>query len=438
MIHQLNLNSFVDLLRSNSISRFSLTWDRATERVRSSHPLLADLEGFLESDSRDFDCHEGLFFEYAGLGSGVLLAAFVHNSCRGQGAGGVRRWRYGSFEALIRDGLRLSKGMTRKNALAGLWWGGGKGIIAAVNGEELKEPGMREQVYRAYGRFISSLNGCYVTAEDVGTTPDDMAAIFSRTRFSTCIPPRFGGSGNPSLATARGVVAAMESALGYAGFESLRGRRVAVQGAGNVAAFLMELMLERGVAEITAVDVDPQRVDAVATRFSGEPLKIHAVGLGDSRILEADCDILAPCATGAILNPDSIPNIRAGIICGAANNQLQDSRRDGLTLLDREILYVPDFLANRMGIVNCANEQYGTVGEDPVVERHLDPVWEFSVQQTTNRVLERSARERRPTPEIAEQLADQLAQQQHPIFGHRGRDIIDELVAARWALELDA
>ena len=137
-------------------------------------------------------------------------------------------------------------------------------------------------------------------------------------------------------------------------------------------------------------------------------------------------------ATGAILNPDTIPSIRAGIVCGAANNQLEDAQRDDRHLFEREIRYVPDFLTNRMGIVNAANEQYGYVRDDPLFERHLTRDWQFSIFQTTRRVLEKSCSTSTPSAEIAMHLADRLSLEEHPIFGHRGREIIASLVADRW------
>ena len=173
--------------------------------LRASHGFLGELVEFLRQDKRDHLEHEALFFE-VGPETGALLTAFVHQTTRGQGAGGVRHWAYARLEDLLRDGLRLSVGMTRKNALAGLWWGGAKGIIAREPGERYRDPEYRRQLYREYGSFISSLRGCYVTAEDAGTTPPDMLEVFSRTRHTTCIPPAFGGSGNPSEPTAKGVL----------------------------------------------------------------------------------------------------------------------------------------------------------------------------------------------------------------------------------------
>ena len=182
-----------ELLSREGIHRFFLVWDEEAGRVRASHPLLEPLARWLEEDRRDFDRHEGVFVQVAPE-SGVLQSACVHRTCRGQGAGGVRYWRYDTVEDYLRDGLRLARGMTHKNALAGLWWGGGKGVMARGTGLGSADPAARRLIYEEYGAFITSLQGCYVTAEDVGTSVEDMAAVYSRTRFTTCIPASLGGA----------------------------------------------------------------------------------------------------------------------------------------------------------------------------------------------------------------------------------------------------
>ena len=219
--------AFRRFLAAAGIRRFFLAWDEEAGDVRASHPELAPLARLLAADRRDFERHEGIFVQVA-PDTGVLQGAFIHRTCRGQAAGGVRFWRYDTVEDFLRDGLRLARGMTHKNALAGLWWGGGKGVMVNEReegeGEAARErqaalPGSsrRRRIYEEYGELLSSLRGCYVTAEDAGTSAEDMAAVFSRTRFTTCIPPALGGSGNPSAPTARGVVRGMEAALAHLG-----------------------------------------------------------------------------------------------------------------------------------------------------------------------------------------------------------------------------
>ncbi|MFL6197844.1 MAG: Glu/Leu/Phe/Val dehydrogenase dimerization domain-containing protein [Thermoanaerobaculia bacterium] len=414
----LPLDRFCDFLAGEGIRRFWLVWDG---EVKASHPALEPLARFLREDRRDFDRHEGVFGQLAPE-TGVLQAAFVHRTCRGQGAGGVRFWRYANVEDFLRDGLRLARGMTLKNALAGLWWGGGKGVMAQGTGTS----GDRRRIYEEYGDFITSIQGCYVTAEDVGTSVEDMAAVFSRTRFTTCIPPALGGSGNPSVPTARGVVRGMEAALAHLGLGTLAGKTVAIQGLGHVGEPLVGFLREKGVARIVGSDIDP-------SRKALEGVEVRIVERGDNSILFEKADIVAPCATGGVLGPATIPHIQAPVVCGAANNQLEDPERDDVLLQERGILYLPDFLVNRMGIVNCADEQYGFVEPDPRVEAHLGNEWENSVYNLSLSVLDEARRTGRTPARVALDLAEQRSRELHPVWGHRGAEIIRSLVRNGWA-----
>ncbi len=423
--------TFVDQLRAVG-GRGYVVRRAESGRLESSHPVLDGVRELCERDTRDFLDHEGLFFE-VGPKSGALLTAFVHRTRRGQAAGGLRHWPYPTLEALVRDGLRLAVGMTRKNAMAGLWWGGGKGIIARRDDADWRDRGYRDLVYAEYGSFVSSLSGCYVTAEDAGTTPPDMRAVFSTTRHTTCIPPALGGSGNPSGPTALGVVCAMEAALDVLDEGTLAGKRIVMQGAGNVATFMMEALLERGVASIVASDINESRISELRSRFEGAPVELRHCAPGDLSIFDTPCDIFAPNALGGVLNPDTIERLRTGIVCGAANNQLLDDRRDMEALVRRKIVYVPDFVANRMGIVNCANEGYGHVPEDPVVAQHLGRDWEHSVFNATRRVLQRAHDSEQTTAAAANALADELSSQLHPLWPMRGQQIIEGLVEGGWA-----
>lgn len=416
----LPLDRFCAFLADQGIRRFWLVWDG---ELKVSHPALEPLARFLREDRRDFDRHEGIF-GWIAPETGVLQAAFLHRTCRGQGAGGVRFWRYATVEEFLRDGLRLAKGMTLKNALAGLWWGGGKGVMARGTGAA-EDPAARRRIYEEYGEFMTSIQGCYVTAEDVGTSVEDMAAVFSRTRFTTCIPPALGGSGNPSVPTARGVVRGMEAALAHLGLGTLEGKTVAVQGLGHVGEPLVGFLRDKGVARILGSDIDPAR------RLPG--VEVRIVERGDSSILFEKADIVAPCATGGVLGPATIPRIQAPIVCGAANNQLEDPERDDVLLQERGILYLPDFLVNRMGIVNCADEQYGFVEPDPRVEAHLGNDWENSVYNLSLSVLAESRRAGRTPARVALDLAEQRSRELHPVWGHRGMEIIRSLVRNGWA-----
>lgn len=427
----LPLDQFCDSLVEAGIHRFWLVWDEEALVVRASHPALEPLARFLQEDRRDYDRHEGVFVQIAPE-TGVLQAAFLHRTCRGQGAGGVRFWRYANVAELLRDGLRLAKGMTLKNALAGLWWGGGKGVMARGTGSS-EDPAARRRIYEEYGEFITSLQGCYVTAEDVGTSVEDMAAVFSRTRFTTCIPPALGGSGNPSVPTARGVVRGMEAALAHLGLGSLAGKTVAIQGLGHVGEPLLGFLKDRGVSRVVGSDIDPARKETLRQRFSDDWLEVRIVERGDNSILFEPADIVAPCATGGVLGPSTIPGIRAPIVCGAANNQLEDPERDDLLLRERGVLYLPDFLVNRMGIVNCADEQYGYVDPDPRIEAHLGDEWENSIYNLSLSVLDEARRTGRAPARVALDLAERRSREPHPIWGHRGAEIIQSLVRNGWS-----
>ena len=423
--------ALVDTLNALGQRRASFVFDPQSRALRPSHPQLAHIARAIQDDKRDYHEHEGLFFEI-GPETNALMGAFVHRTVRGQAAGGVRLWPYASLRDYLRDGLRLARGMGRKNALAGLWWGGGKGVIARQPGERHNDRSYRDTLYREYGAFISSLRGCYVTAEDAGTTAPDMGQIFRTTRFVTCVPPEVGGSGNPSFATARGVVCAMEGALDALGLGTLQGKRIVMQGAGNVGAAMIQELLDRDVASVIASEIQEAFVRSAQDRFAGKPVELRLVQPADTSIFAEPCDIFAPNALGGVLNPETIPLLQAKIVCGAANNQLLDEQRDDKALDDAGVVYVPDFLCNRMGIVNCANEQYGILPNDPAIQRHFAREWDNALFVVTRRVLERAKRDGITTSDAANALADELSLQPHPIWGHRSRAIIDALVDEHW------
>ncbi|MEJ2720476.1 MAG: Glu/Leu/Phe/Val dehydrogenase dimerization domain-containing protein, partial [bacterium] len=216
------VDALIDALKTENLRRAYVVTNPESGSVEASHPVIQPVADAIAADTRDYRRHEGCFFEI-GRDSDHLLSAHVHWTMRGQAAGGVRYWGYDTVEGFVRDGLRLSRGMGQKNALAGLWWGGGKGVVARRTGKDHRDGEVRRAVYEDYGRFMTGLCGCYVTAEDAGTTPADMALVFSRTRHTTCIPRSFGGSGNPSILTGTGVVVAMEAALEHLGLGSLDG-----------------------------------------------------------------------------------------------------------------------------------------------------------------------------------------------------------------------
>ncbi|MCF6365905.1 MAG: leucine dehydrogenase [Bacteroidales bacterium] len=425
-----SIPNFIKTLKRNNINRFHLVYNQNTEKVESSHKELNFLADFINNDMRDFEEHEGMFFQLPDKYD-VLQGAFVHRTKRGQAAGGVRFWQYDNLEDYLRDGMRLGKGMTHKNALAGLWWGGGKGVMVHNPDIDKNNPEYREYIYTEYGKLLTSIKGCYVTAEDVGTSVEDMGNIYKTTRFTTCVSENVGGSGNPSEPTSRGVLRGMEAALAFKG-ETLEGKTVAVQGMGHVAAPLINHLFNKKVSKVIAVDINSDVVNSVKEKFAGKNLDARLVSKDDNSILFENCDILAPCATGAIINDKTISKIKAKIICGAANNQLEEHDRDDKALSDKGILYVPDFLNNRMGIVNCANEQYGYVNNDEYFERHLTNKWKHGVYQTTLSVLKEAKETGQPASKVAIKQATELSMQEHPVFGHRSLKIIQSLVKNKW------
>lgn len=425
-------DAFATELLRRRITRACITPDPVSGAPVPSHPTLGPLSDFLATPESGYAGHEAIFLAI-GPQTGALFGAFLHTTARGMAQGGLRHVPYPTTAAFLRDGLRLSQAMARKSALAGLWWGGGKGIIARQPGHTWRDRPYRDTLYREYGDFVTSLRGCFVVAEDAGTNVDDMAAVFRATRFATCIPPALGGSGNPSVITARGVVVAMEAALDHLGLGPLQGKRVAIEGLGNVGGPMVGFLLDHGVAAIIAADIAPERVQTIRDRHPGNHVEARLVDPGNHDVLAEPCDIVAPNGLGGVLNPHTIPRIQAPIVCGAANNQLDDETRDAAALRHRGITFVPDFLCNRMGIVNCANEQYGYPVPDPAVERHLGREWDHGIYQATRRVLTLATTHDITTNQAATTLADDLAREPHPIWPNRGQQIIRTLVEGPWA-----
>ncbi len=426
----------VDALLESDVPRVMLLGGGKDIPSRVSDSRFEWLAEFFSRPSGDVQDHEALLLA-AGSESRALFGAFVHKTQRGQSQGGVRHWTYDTVESFLRDGLRLSVGMGRKCALADLWWGGGKAIICPD--EPPQDRNARRTMFREFAEFVTSLRGVYVTAEDAGTTPHDMEVIHRHTRFATCIPERFGGSGNPSAMTARGVVRAMQAALDHRGLGDLAGKQVAMQGAGNVGAFMIERLFEAGVARVVASEIDEERCRVLASRYPSHFLEVRRAQAGDQEILEEPCDIVCANALGGVYDAKAVERVRATIVCGAANNPLADERRDAQRLRERDITYVPDYVANRMGIVACSNEQAGSLPGDRYIERHFDGPegWAHSIYNTTRAILERADRESIATTEASEQLADASAQVPHPIWGHRAHDIIEALWCEGWANRRD-
>ncbi|WP_458354909.1 branched-chain amino acid dehydrogenase [Peribacillus frigoritolerans] len=319
--------------------------------------------------------------------SGLKAIIAIHDTTLGPALGGTRMWTYASEEDAIEDALRLSRGMTYKNAAAGLNLGGGKTVII---GDPRKDK--NEEMFRAFGRYIQGLNGRYITAEDVGTTVEDMDLIHEETDYVTGISPAFGSSGNPSPVTAYGVYRGMKAAAKEAfGTDSLEGKVVAVQGVGNVSYNLCRHLHEEG-AKLIVTDINKESVARAVESFG-------ATAVNPDEIYGVDCDIYAPCALGAVINDQTINQIRAKVIAGAANNQLKESVH-GDQIHEKGIIYAPDYVINAGGVINVADELLGYNRE-----RALKKV--ETVYDTIERVIEIAKRDKIPTYKAADRMAEE-------------------------------
>jgi leucine dehydrogenase len=267
----------------------------------------------------------------------------IHSTTLGPAVGGTRIWNYASDEAATFDALRLSRAMSYKNAMAGLPFGGGKAVIVADNSHI-----DREQFFRVHGRFVHSLGGRFITAEDVGTNPDDMEYIRMETPYVAGLA---SGAGDPSPVTAYGVFRAIQAAANHRwGSRKLTKRRIAIQGCGKTGYALASLLYESG-AKLLVSDIDALRVKRVVNDFG-------AIAVAPEEIAGVEADIFAPCALGEVINDETIQRLKAGIVVGSANNQLLDDRH-GDALHELGILYVPDYVANAGGIVHGCRELLG-------------------------------------------------------------------------------
>ncbi|QGQ47153.1 branched-chain amino acid dehydrogenase [Metabacillus sediminilitoris] len=319
--------------------------------------------------------------------SGLKAIIAIHDTTLGPALGGTRMWTYASEEEAIEDALRLARGMTYKNAAAGLNLGGGKTVII---GDPRKDKS--EELFRAFGRYIQGLNGRYITAEDVGTTVEDMDLIHEETNYVTGISPAFGSSGNPSPVTAYGVYRGMKAAAKEAfGSDSLEGKVVAVQGVGNVAYSLCKHLHEEG-AQLIVSDINKDAVRRAVEDF-------HAKAVDPNDIYGVECDIYAPCALGATINDVTIPQFKAKVIAGSANNQLRDTKH-GDMIHEMGIVYAPDYVINAGGVINVADELYGYNSE-----RALKKV--EGIYNNIARVIEIAKRDNIPTYKAADRLAEE-------------------------------
>lgn len=404
--------------------------------LRASHSELEPLRDLIRR-SPGFADHEAVFVGRDPLFK-TLFFAFVHDTTRGLSQGGCRMKEYTDVADLLNDGLRLAHGMSRKNAISDLWWGGGKGIIAATEelvqenfGGNIKDQQKRDALFGAYGEFVAKLNGIYYTAADIGTYLPDMEAILRKNRFVTCIPPALGGSGDPSPHTADGVFRAIKTVREHlTGSDDLTGATVAVQGAGKVGKPLIKKLVDAG-AEVSVSEVAFEINKIALETFQNEFPNVKIVSSAEGHendILGLDVEIVAPCAIGGTINKETIERLKptVKIVCGGANNILGDENEDGEILFQKGIIFVPDFLCNWMGIVNCANEPFGYLEED--VENALE-----HVRPIVNSVLEKSKAENISHTMAAHQLADEKIKEIPPLklLQNRGRRLMENLINTR-------
>jgi len=279
--------------------------------------------------------------------TGLKAIIAIHNTTLGPALGGTRMWDYESEEAAMRDVLRLSRGMTYKSAISGLNLGGGKAVIIGDPHTE-----KTEALFRSFGRFVDGLGGRYITAEDVGMTEKEMEWIYSETKYVTGIPKALGGSGNPSPVTAYGVYMGVKACANKAyGSDSLEGKKIALQGAGNVASYFARHAAKEG-AKLYICDIYEDKAKELVEEVGGELV-------APDSIYGLDVDIFTPCALGGIINDDTLDQFKCDIIAGGANNVLDEEDKHGQMLLDKGIIYAPDYVINAGGIINIASELEG-------------------------------------------------------------------------------
>jgi leucine dehydrogenase len=338
----------------------------------------------------DFDDHEGVHL-FTDPKSGLQAVIAIHSTHLGPAAGGVRFWHYADSDDAITDALRLSRGMSFKNAMAGLPMGGGKGVVLAAE----RGGAITHAQLEAFGRSVESLGGRYVTAEDVGMSEASMKVIAARTRHVSGLPVAAGSAGgDPGPYTARGVYLGVKAAARRGiGVDHMRGVRVAIQGVGSVGGGLARLLAADG-AVLTLADVNASRAEALAAELGAATASADA-------ILSADADIVSPNALGAILTGESIAALKAKVVAGGANNQLA-TREDGRRVHEAGVLYAPDYVINAGGIINVGLEYLGH-GDQAEVNGRIDRIPDRLVE-----VWDESDRTGDPASEVADRIATRL------------------------------
>lgn len=332
-----------------------------------------------------FDHEQVVFCQDNATGLKAIIA--VHDTTLGPAVGGTRMWAYNNENDALTDVLRLSRGMTYKSALAGLNIGGGKAVIIGDSRKDKSEPLMRR-----FGKFVGSLGGKYITAEDVGISTKDMELVHLETKHVVGLPDYLNGSGDPSPVTAYGVYMGMKaSAKELTGSDDLSGKKVLVQGVGHVGEYLVEHLVKEG-AIVTITDIYDDRVKAVVNKYNVKAIEVD-------KVYDADMDIYSPCALGATINDETLAKLKCSIICGAANNQLANEVIHGEAVLKKGILYAPDYLVNAGGIINCYWEIIGYHRQAALAQAE-------GIYNTTLKIYSKSKEENIPTYLAANRLAE--------------------------------
>ena len=329
--------------------------------------------------------HEQLMF-FNDNKTGLKGIIAIHNSVLGPALGGTRLWHYTNEQEAINDVLRLSRGMSFKSSISGIHLGGGKAVI--IDNPKAKKD---EAYWRSYGKFVDNLGGKYITAEDVGTNTQFIEYISLETKHVAGKPDYLGGGGDPSPVTAYGVYLGMKAAQKQlSGSDSLMGKKIAVQGVGHVGQYLIDHLSKEG-AEIIIADINEANLKTVSAKH-----KVQVVAPND--IYAVDMDIYAPCALGASINDETIPQLKCSVVAGAANNQLAEEKKHGDVLKDKGIIYAPDFLINAGGVINCYIETVGYNRERAMAATE-------KIYSQTCAVLEYAANENKNSQEVALEIA---------------------------------
>ena len=346
-----------------------------TEADKLENPVIAAMSQYN---------HEQLLFCNDNA-TGLKAIIAVHNTVLGPALGGTRMWMYNNELEALNDVLRLSRGMTYKNAISGLNLGGGKAVIIG-DSRSMKS----EALFRRFGKFVNSLAGKYITAEDVGISPQDMVWVNMETNHVAGLP---GKSGDPSPVTAYGTYMGMKAcAKKQFGSDSLTGKKIALQGVGHVGEYLVQHLAKEN-ADVYITDIHEPTLNRVASTYGAK-----VVGLDE--IYDIDMDIYAPCALGATVNDDTLGRLKCSIIAGAANNQLAQEKIHGQAVLEKGIIYAPDFTLNAGGVINCYAE---VIGQKP--EWALQKAEE--IYTTIFDIVNRSTEENVPTYAIANKMAEE-------------------------------